>query len=272
MRIAASRASKPVAYSAHMSGAGPTDCPFCYPNVLSATPEPRYSRGRTFIFLNKYPFGEGHMVVVPDAYRHVTSVVELSVEDFAVAISLVFDYVGSRAYIGFNSSPAAGASQPHIHLQVLRAGRPASEHAVMDRRCRAYAKRGVNLASELVRLESAGGRVVVERWWGTAFASFAPRFEGEVLAILGGWDPARVGSALYTLVRSLSEAYPGWGINAVAYPPTSCLPPIVSAVLRRPGPSSDIGFLELLLGEPVVTLVPEHHAERLRATVARLGL
>jgi len=271
VRISPRRAGKPIAYA----GAGVESahrCPFCYPNVLTDTPTPRSSRGNAFAFPNRYPFADRHMVAVPNAYRHATSLSDVSMGDFVDAVSLIFDSVGPRAYIGFNYLPHAGASQPHVHLQAVGAGRLATSHAIMNRRCRLFARRGVKIIDELISAEVSGGRLVAERSWGIAVASFAPRLEGEVLVALRDWDADAVGSAMYTIARALDEAYPGWGINAVAYPPTSCLPPLVSVVLRRPGPSSDVAFMELLLGEPIATIVPEEHAETLRRTLITLNL
>lgn len=80
----------------------------------------------TFAILNRYPYGSGHLLVMP--YREVGSVEDLSADEHAELWSSVRDAVAAvkAAYapdgvnIGANLGSAAGAGVPdHLHVHVL---------------------------------------------------------------------------------------------------------------------------------------------------------
>lgn len=81
---------------------------------------------RCFAILNAYPYGSGHLLVLP--YREVGRLDELTDEESAELWALVNAAVAAveRAYspagvnIGFNLGAAAGAGVPnHLHAHVL---------------------------------------------------------------------------------------------------------------------------------------------------------
>ena len=81
---------------------------------------------RVYIVLNKYPYNNGHFMVVP--YRHASSLEELSSEELAELMALV--NLGTRALracmnpegfnIGANIGKVAGAGvKDHVHMHVV---------------------------------------------------------------------------------------------------------------------------------------------------------
>jgi ATP adenylyltransferase len=81
---------------------------------------------RTFVVLNAYPYGSGHVLVCPR--RHVASIQELDAEESAELWSATTDslraldaaYSADGANLGANLGRAAGAGIPgHLHLHVL---------------------------------------------------------------------------------------------------------------------------------------------------------
>lgn len=83
-------------------------------------------REHAFMVLNKYPYNNGHFMVVP--YRHVASLEDLSSEELAAIMSLVT--TGMQALratvnpdgfnIGANVGSVAGAGvKDHIHMHVV---------------------------------------------------------------------------------------------------------------------------------------------------------
>lgn len=105
------------------------DCVFCR---LAVSGEPSADNGvvwrgaRTFAVLNAYPYGSGHLLVVP--LRHVESLGELDEEESselwrttkAAADAVVTAYAPDGLNIGANLGRAAGAGIPrHLHLHVL---------------------------------------------------------------------------------------------------------------------------------------------------------
>lgn len=80
----------------------------------------------TFVVLNAYPYGSGHLLVLPR--RHVASLAELTDEEYreyflalrhtVMAIEMAYGAEGMN--IGFNLGVAAGAGIPkHLHGHVL---------------------------------------------------------------------------------------------------------------------------------------------------------
>jgi ATP adenylyltransferase len=79
-----------------------------------------------FVVLNAYPYGSGHLLVVP--YRHVGSMEELSDEeylDFSLTLrdtvaALKATYEPDGMNVGMNIGSAAGAGIPkHLHAHAL---------------------------------------------------------------------------------------------------------------------------------------------------------
>lgn len=104
------------------------DCVFC----LLATEPVGEATGvvaktdLTFVVLNAFPYGSGHMLVLPR--RHVATIQELSNEEYTDLFALVRDTVAAieKAYgpdgmnVGMNLGHAAGAGIPkHLHTHVL---------------------------------------------------------------------------------------------------------------------------------------------------------
>ena len=73
------------------------------------------------VLLNKYPVQRGHLLVIPTTWKPQSGWLELA--DWQALIAVHGDTQGLWF---FNSCPAAGASQPHRHLQLLPRPRRAS--------------------------------------------------------------------------------------------------------------------------------------------------
>lgn len=126
----------------------PSGCIFCdYPVPVGATPGERESgphgsqatrrewdrarlivtsREHAFVILNKYPYGNGHVMVVPRMHTHRLE--DLSPEAFVSVHELLHETIASvrRAYephgmnIGMNMGRAAGAGiDEHVHYHVV---------------------------------------------------------------------------------------------------------------------------------------------------------
>lgn len=81
---------------------------------------------RAFVILNKYPYNNGHLMVVP--YRHTRSLEELDTEEKLELMDLLEKSVGvlEKAYaphgfnIGMNLGRVAGAGiDEHIHFHIV---------------------------------------------------------------------------------------------------------------------------------------------------------
>ena len=85
-----------------------------------------FKSSRSYVILNKYPYNNGHLMVVP--YRHVSRLDELSGEELAEMMLLVRASVRAleRAYrphgfnVGINLGEAAGAGiADHLHIHIV---------------------------------------------------------------------------------------------------------------------------------------------------------
>lgn len=85
------------------------------------------SRGeQCYVLLNKYPYNNGHLMVVP--YRHVSALTELDRETLGEMMRLAADWTGviaadmnAEGYnLGINLGAAAGAGiRDHVHLHLV---------------------------------------------------------------------------------------------------------------------------------------------------------
>lgn len=108
------------------AGGGPAACVFCAA-LDPAAPSPHvvFRGARTFVILNKYPYNNGHLMVVPT--RHVARLAEASAEELTELMQLVraAETALTEAYgahginVGMNLGRAAGAGvvgHLHVHL------------------------------------------------------------------------------------------------------------------------------------------------------------
>ncbi len=101
--------------------ADPKKCVFCNPGK----DELILSLKRTILQSNKYPYGEGHLLVIPK--RHVNQIIDLTSkerEDFFNLIDLsVFAlnlYIKPQGFnIGCSIGSVAGESIKHLHFHIL---------------------------------------------------------------------------------------------------------------------------------------------------------
>jgi ATP adenylyltransferase len=105
-----------------------SECVFC---ILANEPVSESSgvvakTDLTFVVLNAFPYGSGHLLVLPR--RHVATLQELTDEEYGDLFALVRDTVQAleKAYgpdgmnVGLNLGHAAGAGIPkHLHTHVL---------------------------------------------------------------------------------------------------------------------------------------------------------
>jgi ATP adenylyltransferase len=83
-------------------------------------------RAHTYVVLNAFPYGSGHLLVVP--YRHVGSLEELGEDEYAdlflgirdAVVALGEAYEPDGMNVGLNLGHAAGAGIPkHLHAHAL---------------------------------------------------------------------------------------------------------------------------------------------------------
>lgn len=106
----------------------PDACVFCQlaQEEVSASSGVLKRGAYTFVVLNAFPYGSGHLLVVP--YRHVAGLEALAgaeyeefsamIRDVVVALTTTYDPDGMN--VGMNLGSAAGAGIPkHVHAHAL---------------------------------------------------------------------------------------------------------------------------------------------------------
>lgn len=103
-------------------------CVFCQPGLAGAEPNPLivFLGTLAYVILNKYPYNNGHMMVVP--FRHVPALVDLTRNELNEVALLTqrAEAVLREAYrleginVGINlGKPAGGGIPGHLHVHLV---------------------------------------------------------------------------------------------------------------------------------------------------------
>lgn len=112
----------------YILGPKPEECVFCIPEGTAEDAERLIlARGEhCFVIMNKFPYNNGHLLVTP--YRHVSSILDLSLEESHDCMKWVRHCVAvlEKAFhpqginVGLNLGEAAGAGiAQHMHFQIV---------------------------------------------------------------------------------------------------------------------------------------------------------
>ena len=105
-----------------------TQCVFCVENEPEAdkTRQILYRGRYGFIVMNRYPYSNGHLLIIP--FRHVFDLSELSVEEgtelfqlLCLAKEVLLEKMSPQGFnVGMNLGSAAGAGIPgHLHWHIV---------------------------------------------------------------------------------------------------------------------------------------------------------
>ena len=116
-----------LAYVTATSDATETPCVFCAaPDQAEPSPLLLYRGRLCFVVLNKFPYSNGHLMVVP--LRHVGSLAETTEDELSeligltrrAEIALTEAYAPQGLNVGMNLGRPAGAGVPgHLHVHVV---------------------------------------------------------------------------------------------------------------------------------------------------------
>jgi ATP adenylyltransferase len=111
----------------YVTGERPEGCVFCNHLKLSDEDALIVHRGeRAYVVLNLYPFGSGHLMIVPT--RHVAAPRDLEAEERSElwelldrSLEAIESALGAQGHnVGFNLGAAAGAGiADHLHMHVV---------------------------------------------------------------------------------------------------------------------------------------------------------
>jgi len=261
-------------------------CPFCKDKIFSDTPKPtdheRFILNRSIAFPNRYPYAKYHFVLVPNYEEHVKSFSELKFEDFYNSITLIKgigEYVISKdpdyryLLINLNRGFHAGASQEHLHFQIIFEKELHGSLSRFLKKSEEYFSRYKRfLIEDYFELEKGiGKRLIKDDKNYTLISPFAPFRNNEVLGMIKSFGIFFMSSIkfrefLEELYRILIEYEKRFNNFNMVLLDTSFLKEGKTLPFFRIGQRfrNDIGFLELYYGEFVVSNPPEETAEELR--------
>jgi len=265
------------------------ECPFCKDYIFKVTPKPtdndRFMLNKSIAFPNKYPYAKYHFVLVPNYEEHIKSFSELKFEDFYNSFALIKEigeYVISKdseyryLLINLNKGFSAGASQEHLHLQIIFEKELHGNFHRFLNKSEEYFKRYKRfLIEDYIELEKKiGDRLIKDDKNYTLVSPFAPFRNNEVLGMIKSFGIFFMSSTkfrefleeLYKILIKYEELFQNF--NMVIFD-TSFLKEGKTLPFFRIGQRSknDIGFMELYYGEFVISKPPEETAEELRKII-----
>jgi len=267
----------------------PSECPFCKDRIFIDTPKltdhDRFILNRSIAFPNKYPYAKYHFVLVPNYEEHVKSFSELKFEDFYNSITLIKkigEYVISKdpdykyLLINLNKGFHAGASQEHLHFQIIFEKELHGNFGRFLKKSEEYfSKYKRFLIEDYFELEKQiGKRLIKDDKNYTIISPFAPFRNNEILGIIKSFGIFFMSSIkfrefLENLYRILVEYEKNFYDFNMVLLDTSFLREGKTLPFFRIGQrfKNDIGFVELYYGEFVISRLPEETAEELRKII-----
>jgi len=262
------------------------ECPFCKDNLFNVTPKPtdhdRFILNKSIAFPNRYPYAKYHFVLVPNYEEHIKSFSELKFEDFYNSFFLIKEigeYVISKdpeykyLLINLNKGFYAGASQEHLHFQIIfEKGLYGNLGRFLRKSEEYFSKYKRFLIEDYIELEKEiGKRLIKDDKNYTLISPFAPFRNNEVLGMIKSFGIFFMSSIklrefleeLYKILLKYEERFDSF--NMLLFD-TSFLKEGKTLPFFRIGQRSknDIGFLEIYYGEFVISKPPEETAEEFR--------
>ncbi|MGC9079721.1 MAG: hypothetical protein ACP5G1_03235, partial [Nanopusillaceae archaeon] len=257
------------------------ECVFCKPEEY--TPDFEFTkklyRGNSVIFANKYPYGRYHAVLVPNYKEHITEFRELNKDDLYNSFILIKEFYErikdpefKYIFINLNKGFSAGASQEHLHFQILIEKEPTSYYRILleksqkyfDKYRRFFIEDYFNFEKKLNERFIYDGLIKL-------ISSFAPFRNNELLGyvetfgifFLSEINFEKFISELYSIIVTYENLYENF--NMVIFD-TTLLKDVKSypIIKLQQRPLFDIGYMEIGHLEFVVSSIPEETAKEFK--------
>ncbi|MEE8133100.1 MAG: hypothetical protein V3T40_05960 [Nitrososphaerales archaeon] len=268
----------------------PANCPFCPDNIEKVTPKfadladrDRIKVGNSWLFPNKFPFGQNHAVVVlsDEHFLHLDKANDDDLVNTLLAckeyLALVKEQSEEVRYcaIGWNHSASAGAVLLHPHLQILAEERPTLYlHSLLGHSEEYYSKEKSSYWKDIIDTE----KKLQERHLLSSdevdwIASFAPQGHNGIVGIIR--DASNMLDLTEKQIKEFSsgvstilKAYNMMGVNsfnlsifsgplAEQRNDFSLHARLISRPIFGEFYTSDSSFMERFHHEPVIETLPE---------------
>lgn len=272
-------------------------CVFCRTNFEEKTPKfskmprERYCYGKVVLMPNLFPFGETHALAILDPDTHVRDLDEIDQELVQDLLHVCIDYFRDVTrlkprhrfhYINMNLFFPAGSSIIHPHAQIFTSIKPTPLHAAMIARAKRYYDKWLaKIYDDYILTEIQSERYVTRVGHVHVITYFAPVSNFHTLIIseqhgnlleLSDSDIRDMAHAIarvcQILRREFSQHSMNFAILSTCHEKYVKYSRVMVHIVCRKEPSkyyvNDIGFIELLHREPVVTTYPEDVGLRMR--------
>jgi len=268
-------------------------CPFCPERVLTDTPmftsnlvdSGRFKRNTFILFPNLFPFAKYHSVGIISRkhYLELNSISQDILENCLIGCKDLFKLIISKdpdaryVMVNLNHLPPAGASIIHPHVQIIQDYKPT---VMLEKTLKAsenyYKTYGNCFWNDLVESEKKIGKRFISNGkildW---VASFAPLADKEVIGIcklhkecftdLNNDELDKMAKDISTMLSLLHNKLGVKSINMSIFSAPIGLKyehfKIHVRIISRSKPTTlytnDMGFMEILQNEPIVTSLPE---------------
>ncbi|MEM4571442.1 MAG: DUF4931 domain-containing protein [Nanopusillaceae archaeon] len=265
------------------------ECPFCKENIFTKTPKltdrDRFILEKSIAFPSLYPYAKYHFVLVPNYEEHIENFSDLKFEDFynsMILIKEVADYVNKKdknykyLFINLNKGPFSGASQEHLHFQIIIEDIPRGFYSKLVENSEKYFNKYKSfLIEDYINFEkNLNKRYIKEDKNFVLISPFAPIRNNEILGMIKSFGIYFMSSInfreflleLYRLLKIYENQFENFNlvISDTSYIKEGKILPFFRVGQRN---QNDIGFLELYHGEFVVGKSPEDTAKFFRVII-----
>ena len=285
IRINKSIKSKPRSYGRLYSKK--SKCPFCNPE--KETPDFEFSKkiyiGDSVLFSNKYPYGKYHAVLVPNYKKHVKSFSQINYLDLYNSFMLIkefYEKIPEKDYkyifINLNKGFSAGASQEHLHIQILIEKEPTNYFRIyLDKSNKYFDKYKKFFIEDYFNFEKQLNERIILDGIIKLWSSFSPFRNNELIGYVDTFGIFFLSQNkfeefiknLYNILVTYEKLYENF--NLVIFDTTllreSRSYPIIRIAQR---PLFDIGYMEILHLEYVVSSIPEETAKEFKENLEKI--
>jgi galactose-1-phosphate uridylyltransferase len=256
-------------------------CVFCNPE--ENTPDFEFTqkiyKGDSVLFANKYPYGKYHAVLVPNYKKHVKDFNKLDKLDLYNSFLLIkefYEKIPEKEYnyifINLNKGFPAGASQEHLHFQILIEKEPTNYFKIyLDKSKRYFDKYKRFFIEDYFNFEKQLNERFIHDGIIKLISSFAPFRNNELFGyvetfgifFLSGNNFEKFIDELYNILLTYEKLYENF--NMVIFDTTllkdSRTYPIIKIDQRN---MFDIGYMEIGHLEYIISSIPEETAKEFK--------
>ncbi len=259
------------------------ECIFCNHEkyVTSFFDFEKIYNSNSVLFANKYPYSEYHGVVLLNYNKHNENFSDISLLDLYNSLELIREFYNkifeknneyNILFINLNKGFSAGASQRHLHFQILVEKEPTNYYKIYLNKCKRYFEKYRKFFIEDYFLfeKKLNERIIYDdiiKLW----SNFAPFRNNEIIGYFDTFGLFFLNqnkfedlvSKLYKILVLYEKLYNEFNLTILD---TTNLKesrtfPFIRIAQRN---KNDIGYMEIFHIEPVISSIPEETSKEIK--------